>query len=97
MNVKPTSQTESSVQMNVYPKLYDDLTPYFTVDINYANIRCGSVRSRSKLNVYGIVWCIEPKKCRIFIAFEDETMHQKFDKYFRELLNNLKNKCVNGK
>lgn len=88
-----------NIQINVYPKRYEEMLPHFTLDIDYANIRCGQVRSHSKANVYGILWSCVEKKCRIFIAFESKTMHQKFSKYLRKLLEffNLYNNCENGK
>lgn len=63
------------------------MMPYFAIDVDYTQIFCGPVESRSKENVYGILWCSELKeKCRIFIAFEERNKHQKFNEYFRKLL-----------
>lgn len=87
------------MQITVYPKCYDEMMPYFSLDIDYTKIRCGPVKSRSRENVFGVVWSGEKKKkCRIFIAFESRTDHEKFEKYFsRKLLKFFNNNCENGK
>lgn len=89
------------VQINVYPKCYDQMIPHFALEIDTtnSNIRCRPVYSHSKGNVYGMVWNYEGKECRLFVAFESKTMHQKFGEYFRKLLKffNLYNNCENGK
>lgn len=99
--MKPAPRSYRCVQINVYPRCYDQMMPHFTleVDTKNSNIRVGPVNSHSKANVYGMVWNNAGKKCRIFIAFESKTMHQKFGKYFRKLLKffNLYNNCENGK
>ncbi|XP_031620918.1 uncharacterized protein LOC116339276 [Contarinia nasturtii] len=101
MNVKPTPGSYRNVQINVYPQNYNELKPHFSIAIDYEKIRSGHVRSYSRQNVYGILWCSDEhdmmKKCRIFIAFEDKAMHQKFSKYFRKLLKffNMYNNCEN--
>lgn len=61
--------------------------PNFVLDINGTSINCGPVKSRSKINVFGMLWKDEQnEKCRIFIAFDNKGMHRNFNKYFKELL-----------
>lgn len=72
--------------------------PHFSVDIDYSSIRCGPVQSRSRENVFGMVWgCKRNKKSRIFIAFDSKIQLQNFSKYFRKLLKFFNNDCENGK
>lgn len=99
LNAKPDPNSSRKVQLNVYPKLYDEMGPYFSIGIDHTKIRCGTIKSRSKANTYGILWSWEGKKCRIFIAFESIAMHRNFSKYFRKLLKffNLPNDSENGK
>lgn len=86
VNVKPNA-TNRCIRITIYPKCYSDSMPNFVLDINGANIDCGPVKSRSKVNVFGVLWRDEQnEKCRMFIAFDNKGMHQNFSKYFKELL-----------
>lgn len=98
LNVKPAPGSYQCVQITVYPKCYDEMMPHFSVDIDYSSIRCGPVQSRSRENVFGMVWgCKRNKKSRIFIAFDSKIQLQNFSKYFRKLLKFFNNDCENGK
>lgn len=86
MNVKP-NVTKRCIRIAIYPKHYDETSPNFILDINAASINGGTVKSRSKANVFGVLWNDEQnKKCRIFIAFDNKRGRQNFGKYFEELV-----------
>lgn len=79
--------TNRCIRFTIYPKCYGDMIPNFVLDINGTSVDCGPVKSRSKANVFGVLWTDEQnEKCRIFIALDNKGMHQNFSKYFKELL-----------
>lgn len=81
--------TKRCIRITVYPKCYNETIPNFVLDINRTstNIDYGPVKSRSKVNVFGMLWNDEQnEKCRIFIAFDNKGIRHNFGKYFKELL-----------
>lgn len=63
------------------------MIPNIILNVDSIKMNGGPVKSRSKLNVFGLLWNDEQnKKCRMFITFDNKRMHQNFSKYFKELL-----------
>lgn len=75
------------IRISIYPKHYTEAAPNFILDIDTKSINCRPVKSRTKANVFGVLWNDElNKKCQIFVAFENKGVRQKFSEYFEGLL-----------
>lgn len=86
MNIQPSETSDREIQIYCYPTDYSELLPYFGMSIDYANLRCGTVTSRTKVNAYGLFWTFANKKCRILLAFTDNETKKRYAKYLKNML-----------
>lgn len=77
------------IQINCYPNNYEEVAPYFSVDIDIMDVKYGPATSRTKKTVHGIFWSRGEKRCKFFFAFENAGEHDAYAAYLKELLKQL--------
>lgn len=86
LNLQPADNSHREIQIYCYPADYFELLPFFTLTIDYATLRCGSVSSRTRSNAFGLFWTFANKNCRILLSFNDYDAKNRYVKYMRNML-----------
>lgn len=97
-NIRPSPNSNRHVQVNGYPENYNESAPYVLRDIDYEQIYCRKINSRSKSNAFGVFWKVGGKNCSILIAIDDNDTYRRFSRYLKKLLKffELYNNIENG-